>query len=61
VSAINIVAYGARPIGAAIGAVVGGIYNAQVCLVVAALAFALQAAVALLSHLPRLIEQPAPP
>ena len=30
VSAINIVAYGARPIGAAIGAIVGGIYNAQV-------------------------------
>jgi predicted MFS family arabinose efflux permease len=59
VSAINIVAYGARPIGAAIGAVVGGIYNAQVCLIVAALAFALQAAVVLLSRLPRLVEQPA--
>jgi predicted MFS family arabinose efflux permease len=61
VSAINIVAYGARPIGAAIGAVVGGIYNAQVCLIVAVLAFALQAAVVLLSHLPRLVEQPAAP
>jgi predicted MFS family arabinose efflux permease len=59
VSAINIVAYGARPIGAAIGALVGGIYNAQVCLIIAALAFALQAAVVLLSRLPRLAEQPA--
>lgn len=58
VSAINIVAYGARPIGAAIGAVVGGIYNAQVCLIVATLVFALQAAVVLLSRLPRLAELP---
>jgi len=61
VSAINIVAYGARPIGAAIGAIVGGIYNAQVCLIVAALAFALQAAVILLSRVPRLVEQPVAP
>lgn len=58
VSAINIVAYGARPIGAAIGAVIGGIFNAQVCLIVAALAFALQAAVILLSRVPRLVGQP---
>jgi predicted MFS family arabinose efflux permease len=60
-SAVNILAYGARPIGAAIGAVVGGIYSAQVCLIVAALAFALQAAVVLVSRLPRLTEQPAAP
>lgn len=59
VSAINIVAYGARPIGAAIGAIIGGIYNAQVCLIVAVLAFALQAAVILLSRVPRLVKQPA--
>jgi predicted MFS family arabinose efflux permease len=57
VSAINVVAYGARPIGAAIGAVVGGIYDAQVCLIVAALAFAVQAAVILLSRVPRLVGQ----
>jgi hypothetical protein len=59
VSAINIVAYGARPIGAAIGAIVGGIYNAQVCLIVAALMFAVQAVVILLSRVPRLVDQPA--
>jgi predicted MFS family arabinose efflux permease len=57
VSAINVVAYGARPIGAAIGAIVGGIYNAQACLIVAALAFAVQAAIILLSRVPRLVEQ----
>jgi predicted MFS family arabinose efflux permease len=59
VSAINIVAYGARPIGAAIGAAVGALYGAQVCLVVAALVFALQAVIILLSRVPRLREQPS--
>ena len=59
VSAINIVAYGARPIGAAIGAIIGGIYSAQACLIVAVLAFVVQAAVILLSRVPRLVEQPA--
>jgi predicted MFS family arabinose efflux permease len=59
VSAINIVAYGARPIGAAIGAIVGGIYNAQACLIVAALMFAVQAVVILLSRVPRLVDPPA--
>jgi len=59
VSAINIVAYGARPIGAAIGAAIGGLYGAEVCLILAGLTFALQAAVVLRSRLPRLIEQPA--
>ena len=58
VSAINIVAYGARPLGAAIGTVIGGIYSAQACLIVAALAFAAQAVVILLSRVPRLVEQP---
>jgi hypothetical protein len=58
VSAINIVAYGARPIGAAIGAIVSGIYNAQVSLIVAALMFAVQAVVILLSRVPRLIDPP---
>ena len=29
ISALNIVAYGARPIGAAIGAAVGGLYGAE--------------------------------
>src|SRR5258705_6359352 len=36
VSAINIAMYGSRPLGAAIGALVGGIYGAETALVVAA-------------------------
>jgi predicted MFS family arabinose efflux permease len=42
VSAINILAYGARPIGAAIGALVGTLYGAEVCLLVAAAGFLVQ-------------------
>src|SRR5205807_2486380 len=59
VSAIGIVAQGARPIGAAIGALVGGAYGPQVCLVVAALGFLIQALVILASPVPRLAHQPA--
>lgn len=58
VSAINTVAYGARPVGAAFGAAIGSIYDAQVCLIVAALAFTVQALVILLSPIPRLVAQP---
>lgn len=58
VSAINIVAYGARPIGAGVGAMIGALYSAQVCLGVAALVFGIQAAVILLSAVPRLDRQP---
>jgi hypothetical protein len=47
--------------GAAIGTVVGGIYNAQACLIVAAPMFAVQAVVILLSRVPRLVDQPAVP
>jgi predicted MFS family arabinose efflux permease len=54
ISAINGLAYGARPLGAAIGAAVGGLFNAEVCLVVAAVGFAAQAAVLLLSPVPAL-------
>jgi predicted MFS family arabinose efflux permease len=57
-SAINSVAYGARPLGSAIGAVVGGLYGAQACLVIAAVGFLLQAAVILLSPAVRLERQP---
>ena len=32
VSAINIMSYGARPLGSALGAVVGGLYGAEACL-----------------------------
>jgi predicted MFS family arabinose efflux permease len=45
VSAINVMAYGARPLGAAIGAVVGGAYGAEAALVVATAGFVLQALV----------------
>ena len=57
-SAINSVAYGARPLGSAIGAVVGGLYGAQACLVIAAVGFLLQAAVILLSPAVRLERPP---
>src|SRR3954452_2878750 len=49
VSAINILSYGARPLGSALGAIVGGLYGAELCLVLAALIFAVQALVFLLS------------
>ena len=60
VSAINIVSSGARSIGAAIAAAVGAATSAEACLIVATAVFALQAAVVLLSRLPRLAEAPAP-
>ncbi len=58
VSALNIVAYGARPIGAAIGAVVGGLYGAETCIVVACSGFIIQAAIILASPVVRLRRQP---
>jgi hypothetical protein len=58
VSALNIVAYGARPIGAAIGAAVAGFYGAEACLVVACAGFLLQAATILISPVVRLARQP---
>src|SRR5258705_6958688 len=53
VSAINIAMYGSRPLGAAIGALVGGIYGAETALVVAAGRVLLPAPVILTSPLPR--------
>jgi len=58
VSAINIMAQGARPIGAAIGAFIGGSYGTELCLVVAAIGFLAQAAVILVSPVLRLAHQP---
>jgi len=58
VSALNIVAYGARPIGAAIGAAVGGLYGAEACLVVACVGFLIQAVTILISPVVRLARQP---
>jgi predicted MFS family arabinose efflux permease len=58
VSAINIMSYGARPLGAAIGAVAGGIYGAQACLFLAVAIFAVQALVILISPAVSLTRQP---
>jgi predicted MFS family arabinose efflux permease len=58
VSAINVLAYGARPLGAGLGALVGGLWGAEACLYVAVLGFALQMAVILLSQAVGLARQP---
>jgi predicted MFS family arabinose efflux permease len=58
VSAINGLAYGARPLGAAIGAMVGGSLGTPACLILAAAGFALQMVVILRSGVPALERQP---
>ena len=58
VSAINIMSYGARPIGAALGAIVGGLYGAEACLYLAVAIFGAQALVILLSPAVSLARQP---
>ena len=58
VSAINILSYGARPLGSALGAVVGGIYGAEACLFLAAAIFGAQAMVILMSPAVSLARQP---
>lgn len=58
VSAINIMAYGARPLGAALGAIIGGAFGAEVCLVAVTVGFLIQAMVILASPVPRLAHQP---
>jgi predicted MFS family arabinose efflux permease len=59
VSAVIVTAtYGARPVGAAIGAFVGGSYGAEACMLVAAVGFLVQALVILTSPVPRLVRQP---
>jgi hypothetical protein len=49
VSALNIATHGSRPLGAAIGALVGGLYGAETGLVVAAAGFLIQAVIILAS------------
>ncbi|SJZ90761.1 Predicted arabinose efflux permease, MFS family [Enhydrobacter aerosaccus] len=58
VSAINIMAYGARPLGAGLGAVLGAIFGAEICLYVAVAGFVLQALVILMSQAVALSRQP---
>jgi len=59
VSAINIMSYGARPLGAGIGALVGSAYGAEACLYLAVAGFGAQALVILLSPAVGLAQQPA--
>jgi predicted MFS family arabinose efflux permease len=59
VSAINIMAYGARPLGAGLGALVGGAYGAEACLYLAVVGFGAQALVILASPAVSLTRQPA--
>ena len=58
VSAINIMSYGARPLGSALGAIVGGLYGAEACLYLAAAIFAAQALVIWVSPAVSLARQP---
>ncbi|HTE36616.1 MAG TPA: MFS transporter [Reyranella sp.] len=58
VSAINIMAYGARPLGAGLGALVGGAYGAEACLYLAVAVFGAQALVILMSPAVSLARQP---
>jgi len=58
VSAINIMSYGARPLGALLGAVVGGLYGAETCLYLSAAIFGAQALVIWLSPAVMLARQP---
>ncbi len=59
VSAMFTLAQGSRPIGAALGGIIGGVYGAQACLVAVLLVFAIQALVILLSPVTRLAHQPS--
>ena len=58
VSAINILSYGARPLGSAIGAVIGGLYSAEACLYIAVTIFGVQALVILMSPAVSLSRRP---
>src|SRR5262245_56215014 len=58
VSAINIMSYGARPLGSALGAIVGGLFGAEMCLYLALAIFGAQALVILTSPAVALDRQP---
>jgi len=58
VSAINIMSYGARPVGAGLGALIGGFYGAETCLYLAVAIFGAQALVILMSPAVALARQP---
>ena len=58
VSAVNILAYGSRPVGAALGALIGAALGTSACLFAARLGFLAQAAIILCaaSAVPRLLK-----
>jgi predicted MFS family arabinose efflux permease len=58
VSAINILSYGARPLGTGIAALIGGLYGAEACLCLAVIIFGWQAVVILTSPAVSLDRQP---
>jgi predicted MFS family arabinose efflux permease len=58
VSAINTLAYGARPIGAGIGALISGVLSIEAALFFASLGFAIQVGIILLSPAVKLERQP---
>jgi predicted MFS family arabinose efflux permease len=58
VSAINIMSYGARPLGAGLGALIGGLYDAEACIYLAVAIFGAQALVILMSPAVSLARQP---
>jgi predicted MFS family arabinose efflux permease len=59
VSAVILMAtWGTRPLGAALGAVIGANYGARACLVIAAVGFLIQATIILTSSVRRLARQP---
>jgi len=58
VSAVNILAYAARPIGSALGSLIGGLCGIETCLLAAVAGFALQALVIVTSPTVRLKQQP---
>jgi MFS family permease len=58
VSAMSVLTQGARPLGAALGALIGGLVGAEACLVLAVLGFVVQAAVIWTSPAVSLARQP---
>jgi predicted MFS family arabinose efflux permease len=58
VSALNILTYGARPVGAALAALVGEAYGSEACLLLAVSGFLVQAMVIFASPVPRLARLP---
>ena len=59
VSAVSVLTQGARPLGAGLGALVGGMFGAEACLLLAAIGFAAQALVLWTSPAVGLARQPA--